>query len=256
MSSPEQVPTPPDSAPAPARRRAQGREHRAVVTFARALGQLLSRLVFSLHLGGRDRVPATGPVILAGNHASFLDGPMVFLLAPRAAVFLVKSEMFVGPLARALGWLGQVPVHRGRPDRDALHQALGALSAGRAVGVFPEGTRGAGTLEEVQHGVAYLALRSGSPIVPVACLGTVAALPRGRGLPRWRAPVTMIFGAPFHVEVAGDPRSRRAVAEAAEQIRLRLRSHLAESLALHPGAPAPSAPSEHDPTHPEQEPHP
>ena len=171
--------------------------------------------------------------MLAGNHASFLDGPMVFLLAPRRAVFLVKSEMFVGPLARALGWLGQVPVHRGRADRAALQQALAALGSGRAVGVFPEGTRGAGTLDEVQHGVAYLALRAGCEVVPVACLGTSAALPKGRRFPVWRAPVTVVFGAPLQVSVSGDPRSRRAVAEAAEQIRLGLRAHLAEAGARH-----------------------
>src|SRR5207302_7707276 len=92
--------------------------------------------------------------------------------------------------------------------------------------MFPEGTRGEGRLESVQHGIGYLALRAGCPVVPVVCVGTAEALPKGRRLPRWRSPVTIAFGPAFDVKVDGDSRARRTVADAAEQIRVRLRDHL------------------------------
>jgi 1-acyl-sn-glycerol-3-phosphate acyltransferase len=95
--------------------------------------------------------------------------------------------------------------------------------------MFPEGTRGTGSLDEVQHGVAYLVLRSGAPVVPVACVGTAAALPRGSHRPKLRAPVEVVFGAPFSVAVPDNPRARSAVAAAAEEIRIRLADHLASA---------------------------
>ncbi|HVF20678.1 MAG TPA: lysophospholipid acyltransferase family protein, partial [Mycobacteriales bacterium] len=163
----------------------------------------------------------------AGNHRGLIDGPVVAAGLRRRTVFLAKAELFVGPLAWLLGWLGQIPVHRGRPDRAALRQARAVLAGGGLVGIFPEGTRGAGALEEVQHGIAYLALHThGCPIVPVACLGTETAWPRGARLPRWRTGVEVVFGPAFTVVAEGDPRTRRAVAAAAEQIRVALADHV------------------------------
>lgn len=208
------------------RRRATGREHPAVVALARGIGKLLFRVIFRLRLRGREHVPAEGAVIYAGNHSGFLDGPLVFALAPRPAAFLTKAEMFVGGLARCLGWLGQIPVHRGRPDRQALRAGLAVLTAGRALGVFPEGTRGSGALDQVQQGIAFLALHAGCPVVPVAVVGTAEALPKGAKVPRWRAPVDVAFGEPFVVRVHRDPRTRTAKQEAAEQVRRQLRAHL------------------------------
>ena len=212
--------------PQPVRHRATGTHKPWLVAACRAVGSALARVVFTLEVRGADLVPRDGAVVLAGNHSGFLDGPLVFLLSPRPAVFLTKAELFVGPLARALGWLGQVAVHRGQPDRTALKQALALLADGGALGVFPEGTRGTGQLEQTTDGLAYLALRSGAPVIPIAVLGTSAALPKGSWLPRWRAPVTIVFGAPVALAVEGDPRSRRTVGAAAEQLRLSLVAHL------------------------------
>ena len=100
------------------------------------------------------------------------------------------------------------------------------LAGGGVLGVFPEGTRGEGRLESVQHGIGYLALRAGCPIVPVVCLGTAEALPKGKKLPRLRAPVDVIFGPAFELEVTGDPRARSTIADAAEQVRRHLLAHL------------------------------
>jgi 1-acyl-sn-glycerol-3-phosphate acyltransferase len=209
-----------------ARRRPTGTRKPWLVACTRPFGQVLFRSVFRMRVVGTEHVPRQGAVLVAGNHTGFLDGPLVYVFCPRPATFLAKSELFVGPLARALGWLGQVPVHRGRPDRTALHAGLDVLAAGGALGVFPEGTRGAGTLEEVSDGLGWLALRSGVPVVPLAVLGTAEALPKGARRPRLRAPVTLVFGPPVHLDVPGDPRARRTVRTAAEELRLALVAHL------------------------------
>jgi 1-acyl-sn-glycerol-3-phosphate acyltransferase len=212
--------------------RSVGRPSRAFMRLCRLIGRTLWPLVFRLHVYGRDRLPTTGPVIIAGNHTGFLDGPTVFATARRMPYFLVKAEMYTGgPFARPLDWLGQIPINRGRPDRVALRRGLDVLTQGHPLGMFPEGSRGAGDLESVQHGIAWLALRAHCPIVPVACFGTRDEDFKGkRGLRRAR--VDVVYGAPFHVEISGDPRSRRAVAEAAEQIRTALVAHLAAATEL------------------------
>jgi 1-acyl-sn-glycerol-3-phosphate acyltransferase len=212
-----------------ARRRATGTRKPWLVAASRPFGWVLFHSVFRVRVRGGEHLPRQGAVLIAGNHTGFLDGPLVYALSPRSATFLAKSELFVGPLARALGWLGQIPVHRGRPDRAALRAGLAVLASGGALGVFPEGTRGAGTFDEVSDGLAYLALRSGAPVVPLAVLGTAEAMPKGSRLPRFRAPVTLVFGQPVTVSVDGDPRARRTVRAAAEQLRLALVSHLGEA---------------------------
>lgn len=196
-----------------------------LVLVLRPFGRLLFRSAFRMRVLGVENVPPTGAVLLAGNHTGFLDGPLVWAFCPRQAIFLAKSELFVGPLARALGWLGQVPVHRGRPDRTALRTALSVLETGGAMGVFPEGTRGAGVLDSVSDGLAWLALRSRVPVVPIAVLGTAEAMPKGQR-PRLRAPVTLAFGPPVTLTTTGDPRVRRTVRAAAEELRLALLAHL------------------------------
>jgi 1-acyl-sn-glycerol-3-phosphate acyltransferase len=187
---------------------------------------LLLRALFRIRVLGLEHLPSSGPVLLAGNHTGFLDGPIVFMVLPRPSIFLVKSELYAGPWAKVLAFARQIPVRRGAPDRTALTRALSALEGGGVLGVFPEGTRGEGKLETIQHGIGYLALRAGCPVVPVVCTGTADALPKGRVLPRWRAPVDVVFGPAFHLDVDGNPRARSTVAAAAEQVRLHLLAHL------------------------------
>ncbi len=209
------------------RRRATGARQDWLVAGCRGLGRLVARGLFDLTVEGLDGVPRDGAVLFAGNHTGFVDGPLVFLFSPRPTSLLAKSEIFAGAGARVFGWLGCVPVHRGEPDRGALKQALALLASGRAVGVFPEGRRSTGTLEEMTDGLAYLALRSAAPVVPIAVSGTAAAWPKGSPLPRLRVPVRVVFGEPAVLEVDGDPRARRVVRVASEQLRGLLLAHLA-----------------------------
>lgn len=194
--------------------------------------RVLLHTVLRVRVYGKEHVAATGPVLLAGNHTGFLDGPFVYLALDRPVSFLIKAELYrLRWLAKLFDWAGQIPVRRGHPDRSALRLGLEVLRSGGALGLFPEGARGAGTVESVQHGVGYLAVKSGSPVVPVVCLGSLDALPQGSALPRWRASVDVVFGAPFSVVVNGDPRARSTMADAAEQVRDRLVAHLHEALA-------------------------
>jgi 1-acyl-sn-glycerol-3-phosphate acyltransferase len=171
-------------------------------------------------------LPSSGPVLIAGNHSGFLDGPIVMIMLSRPSSFLVKSELYNTGFKFILKFARQIPIHRGTPDRTNLRRGLDVLRGGGVLNVFPEGTRGTGDLTTIQHGIGYLALGGGCPIVPVVCTGTAEALPKGKALPRFRAPIDVVFGEPFTLDVSGDPRARATIADAAEQIRTHLLDHL------------------------------
>ena len=192
-----------------------------LVSAARRTGRFVGHRLLRADVRGAEHVPLHGPVLLAGNHTSALDGPLLYAFSPRPVMVLAKSELFRGPLAPLLPQLGAIAVHRGTPDRAALRAALMHLGAGGAVGVFPEGTRGAGRFDEVAHGLAYLAVRSGAPVVPI-----VVQAPRSRTSGGGRPPVRIVFGPPLIVQFEGDSRARRTVSLAAEQLRLALVDHL------------------------------
>jgi 1-acyl-sn-glycerol-3-phosphate acyltransferase len=193
---------------------------------ARRIANRVVRTVFRMRVTGMENLPAHGPVLLAGNHSGFLDGPLVYMVLPRPAAFLVKSELERGPFRRILAFAMQIPIHRGTPDRTALRAGLAVLADGGVLGMFPEGTRGEGGLASIQPGIGYLALHGNVPILPVVCKGTAEALPKGRLLPRWRAPIDIVIGEPFHLDVPGDPRARSTVGRATEQVRRHLLAHL------------------------------
>lgn len=192
------------------------------IRVARWLGQHPVRHLLRIQVAGLEHVPATGPVLLVANHSGFLDGPVLFAAAPREGRFLVKSELYRGPLARALSWLDQVPVNRGRADRTALRAARSALEQGRLVAVFPEGTRGSGDVSRVHHGVGWLVAHAQVPVLPVALFGTLRSERKQTGL-------RVVFGAPIQVPVDGDPSARSTQAAVAEQIRVVLAAHVVSS---------------------------
>ncbi|MEV6107156.1 lysophospholipid acyltransferase family protein [Streptomyces sp. NPDC051940] len=177
-------------------------------------------------LGGW-RMPATGPVILAVNHTHNIDGPMLMGTCPRPVHFLIKKEAYVGPLGTFLRGIGQVEVDRTSADRNAITRALGVLQNGGVLGIFPEGTRGEGDFASLRSGLAYFAVRSGAPIVPVAVLGSTEA--RGRlisALPPLRSRVDLVYGDPFQAGDGSGRRTRAALDEATVRIQERLTDHL------------------------------
>jgi 1-acyl-sn-glycerol-3-phosphate acyltransferase len=195
-----------------------------------AIGRWVTKMLarrWDVQVFGRENVPLTGPVILASNHMAMLDGPVMMAASPRAFHALVKSEVFVGVERHFFHATGQIPVDRRRVDRAAVRSALAVLSAGRAVAIYPEGRRGLGDLAKVQQGVGYLALCTGAPVVPVACLGTREGTVDKRIVPTKGQQMAVGFGEPLFFETMNWPRTRSAVSAATARITDALRANLA-----------------------------
>ncbi|ABO49687.1 1-acyl-sn-glycerol-3-phosphate acyltransferase [Desulforamulus reducens MI-1] len=123
---------------------------------------------------GRDNLPVSGGVLVVSNHVSNLDPLVVGCALTRRIHFMAKVELFKIPiLASLIRMLGAFPVNRERSDRKAIRMALEYLQNGEVVGIFPEGTRSkTGELQKAQIGAAMLAVKSNTPILPVALIGT------------------------------------------------------------------------------------
>ncbi len=162
------------------------------------LGRIVPLLFRTLLIGAGNIPP--GGALLVGNHVSYMDPVLLWCVSPRPVSFMAKRELWDSRLiAWALPRLWGFPVSRGEADRQAIATATGRLGAGMLVGMFPEGTRAddpAGGLREAQGGAAFVALRAGVPVVPVAFAGTENVWPRGRKLPRL-ARVTIRVGEPL-----------------------------------------------------------
>ena len=163
---------------------------------------MLYRVYFRLYHRGRiynvARLPARGAVILAANHVSFLDPPLLGMGFQRECCFLARDTLFRNPLA---GWLLRswncLPMSRDRGDLGAVRTMLRLLGEGKAVLMFPEGTRSPdGQLQEARAGIGMIVARSKAPVVPMRIFGTDRALPRGASWPR-PARLVIKFGEPF-----------------------------------------------------------
>jgi len=187
----------------------------AAIRRRQATARALARTLSHLDVEGLANIPARGPVVLVMNHRAFVDGPVVFGFVRRPVTCLVKSEAFTPGLTPILRGAGQIPVRRDGRDYAAVRLCLRVLRGGGVVGVFPEGSRGNGLVETSRPGAAYLAMRTGAVIVPVAFHGTDEV---GHGV---RPRVQLVIGAPITVPVAepGTRLNRRAVAAEAERVR-------------------------------------
>ena len=205
---------------------------------ARCVRATLGRLVpllFRTRIIGAERVPAGG-ALLAGNHVSYLDPVLLWCVSPRPVHFMAKSELFVkGFVAWLLPRLWGFPVNRGEPDRTAIVTATEILQSGGLVGVFPEGSRreaDAGeAVGEAHGGAAFIALRAGVPIVPVAILGTERAMPRGASLPRL-VKVTIVVGEPIDPGTVAPEAGRK---ERVALVTARMMEEISALLASDPG---------------------
>jgi 1-acyl-sn-glycerol-3-phosphate acyltransferase len=171
------------------------------------------RLQSRLRVEGVENVPRRGPVIIAANHRSMLDIPLLVVASPRPIIFMAKEELFRNrALSRFFHLLGGFPVRREIPDVRAIDVALAVLERGDALGIYPEGRRSrSGEMLPLLGGAAWMALRTGAPIVPAGIHGTF----RPQGARRTFLKRTRVrFGPGIPVEREPDHRVRREKAAA------------------------------------------
>jgi glycerol-3-phosphate dehydrogenase (NAD(P)+) len=160
------------------------------------------KVYFREEAAGSDRVPRSGPVLLASNHRSFLDPFVIGALVRRPVYYVAKRELFERRWqAWLLGGLGAFPIDRGRADEEAMATAKAILQRGDCVLIFPEGTRvRPGPLGAPRRGVGRLALETGATVVPVAVIGTEDVRSGWKVRPR---KVRVRFGAPLRLRRHG-----------------------------------------------------
>jgi 1-acyl-sn-glycerol-3-phosphate acyltransferase len=189
--------------------------------FARRVVVGLALALWRTTVEGREHVPSRGPFVIAPVHRNNIDTILVGFVTRLRPGYLAKDTLWKWrPAGVLFSALGGFPVRRDVPDREALRHSLSILESGQPLVVFPEGTRRSGpVVGELHEGAAYLALRTGAPIVPVGIAGSEDAWPRGRVLPR-RGKVHIVIGPPIEPpRVGGERVPRRAVRELTETLR-------------------------------------
>jgi len=182
----------------------------------------LSRLWFRLEVVDKDRMPSSGPFVLAPVHRSNIDFFLVAALTKTRMRYMGKDSLWKVPLlGRFIAALGAFPVRRGKADREALRTCMTIIENGEPLVMFPEGTRREGDqVDDVFDGPAYVAARTGVPLVPVGIGGSDKAMPVGS---KWIRPakIVLVVGDPIHPP-KGDGSGRvprRVVREMTEQLR-------------------------------------
>lgn len=202
----------------------------------------LMHLLFRVRIRGIEHVPAPGPGILAFNHVSVLDGPVLAIATARAASretrFLVAAEVF---RRVSFGWVlrtfEQIPIRRGQGDDHALDEAIDTVTGGALAAIAPEGRvneDGAQGLQRIRSGIARIAMPSGAPVIPVGIWGTQVRWPRTGLTLRGplRPALAFAYGAPIRPPAEGSdqPAFLASVGEAIEE-----QVRIARALAGDPG---------------------
>lgn len=174
------------------------------------------KLFWRLEVHGAEHLPTTQPFILAPSHRSNIDSPVVGVITKRRMRFMAKKEMWKVAWAGKL-WvaIGAFPVDRGTADREALRTCEAVIEGGEPLVMFPEGSRQSGpVIQPLFDGPAFVAARTGAPIVPVGIGGAEGAMPAGS---KFLKPVKLVvvIGPPLAPPQAEDGKkpSRRAVKE-------------------------------------------
>ncbi len=173
-----------------------------------------AQLGFSLRVTGQQHVPRKGGLLVIANHQSYLDPPLVGVAARRHLCYMAKKSLFDHqPLKWLISSLGAVPINQDAAGTEGIKLTLKLLKEGRAVLVFPEGTRTSdGSLHPLRPGVVILIRRSGVPILPVGVAGAYQAWPAHQLLPRlcplgWPPTGTgvgVVVGKPIHANTLAD----------------------------------------------------
>lgn len=192
-------------------------------------GRLLSRIFLptfgSIEVEGRHNVPKTGPLLIATNHQSYSDPAVLVYAVDRPLWWMAKRSLFKGPV---LSWFFRsvhvFPVDRNGQDLAALARAQQVLDQGKALLIFPEGTRHPGGLGKGHDGLAYIALRSGVPLLPLAITGT-EKIPHVGRTPFHFQRLKAVIGEPYTL-----PQSKRIDRELLQAMTRRIMVSIAELL--------------------------
>lgn len=191
-----------------------GRLGRILYRAGYLLFRVLFRVLWRARIDGTSHVPLRGPVILASNHASFFDPPLVGSSVDRPIYFMAKEELFRVPLfGTVIRLVNAFPVRRGGGDVGAFRTATRILKGGGAMILFPEGRRQAGgRLGEPRPGVGLLAAHTGAHVVPIYCRNTHRA--------RFLAALSVTFGGPLALGAEESPEAfSRRVMDAIRRLR-------------------------------------
>jgi 1-acyl-sn-glycerol-3-phosphate acyltransferase len=153
----------------------------------RILFSIIFVVIFRYQVTGRENLPTQGGYILAANHLSLWDPPLIATLVPNHIHYMAKQELFAIPFfASLMRALGVFPVKRATADRGAIRMAINLLKSGEVVGIFPEGTRSkTGLLQQPEAGLELIASLAKVPVIPVAVIGTNRIFKAGNMIPRF-----------------------------------------------------------------------
>jgi 1-acyl-sn-glycerol-3-phosphate acyltransferase len=192
------------------------------MTFWYLLGYSLSKAIaktfFNYRVIGAENMIEDGPCIIAANHCSYLDPPLVGVACQRAIHYLARKSLLDVPvLGPILPELNVIPVDQKNADRSALMGIIRVVRSGGAALIFPEGSRSPdGCLQPAQPGIGMVVAKTGAPVVPVRIEGSFRALPRGAASPRL-TPVTVLIRPPVRFAVS-DGQERGFYQEASDRI--------------------------------------
>lgn len=179
----------------------------------------LYKLFFNFRTFDSKNVPRdTRGIILAPNHASYLDPPLLGISLKKPITYLAKEYLFKKPVwGTLIDWLGVLPIQSEGDDFRSMRQLLRALKNGRQIVVFPEGTRSeTGELRQPEGGVGFLAIKSHAYVVPVYIEGSYEAFPKGKKFFRCH-PIRVFYGKPFipadDAKIMAEPDPYTAVGE-------------------------------------------
>jgi 1-acyl-sn-glycerol-3-phosphate acyltransferase len=194
--------------------------------FCRWLSKLVIALCTRTKVSGLEHFPRNGPALIVVNHLGDADILLGLTFFPQPVEALAKMELYDFPvLGKVMDVYGVIWVHRGQPDRRALHSALEGLKEGRLVGIAPEGRESlTNSLEEGMGGAAFLALKAGVPIVPVTFTGTENAIIYGNLRRLRRSRVSVTIGPSFFLEAETD--RRLAIQKGTDKIMYKLAEQL------------------------------